>query len=141
VARIVLDSFAWVEFFDGTPVGAHVAELIDSGQQSYSVDACLVEIARKYRRDGVPAQRVDSFLSRIAMLSHVVSIDRKIALAAADADDELRKHAKKAKLATPGLFDALVLATARVLEARVVTGDGHFEGLAETQWIGPGFEP
>ena len=39
------------------------------------------------------------------------------------------ENAKKYKLNTPGLFDAIILATCRLLEAKIVTGDEHFKNL------------
>jgi predicted nucleic acid-binding protein len=36
---------------------------------------------------------------------------------------------------SPSLFDAIVLATARVYDSKVVTGDELFEGLSETLLI------
>jgi predicted nucleic acid-binding protein len=49
---------------------------------------------------------------------------------------ELSQQARKAKLRTPSLFDALTLATARLLKAKVLTGDEHFRSQLETIWIG-----
>jgi len=34
------------------------------------------------------------------------------------------------------LFDAIILATARTLNAKIITGDEHFRDLDETLWIG-----
>jgi predicted nucleic acid-binding protein len=36
----------------------------------------------------------------------------------------------------PSLFDAILLATARTLGAKLLTGDEHFKGIDETIWIG-----
>jgi hypothetical protein len=49
---------------------------------------------------------------------------------------KLLEEAKKAGITTPSLFDATVLATARVLKAKVIAGDEHFRNLPETICIG-----
>jgi len=46
------------------------------------------------------------------------------------------EKAKTRKIKTPSLFDAIVLATARTLNAKLITGDEHFEGIKEILWIG-----
>jgi len=48
----------------------------------------------------------------------------------------LERKSKNEGLAKPSLFDGIVLATARLRRARVVTGDQHFKGLSETVWLG-----
>jgi len=50
---------------------------------------------------------------------------------------ELMSKARKEGLERPGLGDALILATARVTQSRLLTGDPHFRGLKETLWLGP----
>ncbi|MEM0010215.1 MAG: PIN domain-containing protein [Candidatus Bathyarchaeia archaeon] len=40
------------------------------------------------------------------------------------------------KLRMPNLFDVIILATARALDAKLVTRDEHFKGMDEIIWIG-----
>ncbi|MGB9895757.1 MAG: PIN domain-containing protein [Thermoproteota archaeon] len=40
------------------------------------------------------------------------------------------------KLKEPSLFDAIVLATAKTLNASVITGDEHFRERTEAIWVG-----
>ncbi|MGC8998784.1 MAG: PIN domain-containing protein [Candidatus Bathyarchaeia archaeon] len=49
---------------------------------------------------------------------------------------ELSQKAKKEKLKIPSLFDAIILATAKTLNAKLIIGDEHFKGLSQTLWIG-----
>lgn len=48
---------------------------------------------------------------------------------------ELSQKARKEKLKTPSLFDAIILATAKTLNAKIITGDEHLKGLNQTIWI------
>lgn len=49
---------------------------------------------------------------------------------------ELIGKARKSKLSTPSLFDAIVLASGKLLKAKILTGGEHFKNLSETVWIG-----
>ena len=43
--------------------------------------------------------------------------------------------AAKENLGRPGLGDAILLATARALGAKLLSGDSHFKGMQETIWL------
>jgi predicted nucleic acid-binding protein len=62
-------------------------------------------------------------------------LDAKLALKAAKCYLELADNARKTKLCAPSLFDAIILARGRSLEAKIVTGDEHFKSFPETIWI------
>jgi predicted nucleic acid-binding protein len=49
---------------------------------------------------------------------------------------QLSEKAKAEGRKNPSLFDAIVLATARLLNAKVVTSDEHFKHMPETLWRG-----
>ncbi len=133
--KIVIDAYAWIEHFTGSEKGQKVKEIMENADDIYTPDTVLAEIARKYFREGIDEETVDSRLQEIAGASNVVHIDVKLAVEAARCFLELTARTLKAKQKTPGLFDAIVLATGRQLEAKILTGDEHFKGLSETIWI------
>jgi PIN domain nuclease of toxin-antitoxin system len=96
----------------------------------------LAEIARKYGREGVDEKTIDTRLEVIVSASNITQIEAGIALEASRCYSEMTICAKKSKLNTPSLFDAVVLATGRLLKSKIVTGDEHFRNLAETIWVG-----
>ncbi len=134
--RIVADSYAWVELFIGSQKGRRVMEKFSGADEIYTPDIVLAELARKYRRERVEANAVEARLSKIFELSRIVPVDKNIAVRAAELDYELRKKARETGLKEPGLFDAIVLAVAEVLDASLITGDEHFKGRPEIVWIG-----
>ncbi len=135
--KIVVDTYAWIEYFGGTKVGERVKEFLAGSEYIYTPAIVLAEIARKYIREGVGVQNTSRRLEIIKELSTIVTIDHKIALKSGEAYMELLEHAKKLKLKTkPSLGDAIVLATAQSLNAKVITGDQHFKELEITIWIG-----
>ena len=136
VAKIVIDAYAWIELFIGSEKGLDVKKLIENADEIYTPGTVLAEIARKYVREGVDEKTVDARLEVIVSVSNITHIDAGIALEASRCYIELMTCAKKSKLNTPSLFDAIVLATGRLSKSKIVTGDEHFKNLPETIWIG-----
>ena len=135
--RIVVDTYAWIEYFRGSRIGEKVKEYLIQADYAYTPTIVLAEIARKYIREGMDLSVVEKRLEIIEEVSTIIGIDHKIALEAGKAYVELLQYSKKQQLKTvPGLADAIVLATARILKAKVLTSDKHFKNLKETIWIG-----
>ena len=133
--KILVDSYAWVELFLGSGKGGQVRELIESADEAFTPDTVLAELSRKYLREKVPERLVKERLSAVQGASRVLPITPELALSASKAYLELAEEARRRRLRSPNLFDGLVLGTARLQEAKVVTGDPHFQGLPETIWI------
>lgn len=135
MVKIVIDSYAWIELFKGSINGNKVKEVLASADELYTSDTVLAEIARKYLREGTERDIIDTRLEQIGANSNIVCLDSKLSYESAKCYLELSDGARKNKFNTPSLFDAIVLATARVLNAKVLTGDQHFKSLPETIWI------
>jgi len=133
--KIVIDAYAWIEVFIGSEKGNNAKETIAKTNETWTPDVVLAEIARKYLREGADEKTILERLRTIEETSDITSIDKKIALASAKCYIELLENAKIKGLKTPSLFDAVVLATARLLKAKVITADEHFKGMPETLWI------
>ena len=133
--RIVVDSYAWVELFIGSMKGEQVRKIMLEAESILTPDITLAELARKFLREGLDEHIINNRLRLIEEISDVIPIDSKIALEAARQYKRLWKKAKIEHLKDPSLFDAIILATAIVNEAKLLTGDKHFKGLEETIWI------
>jgi len=132
---IVLDSYAWIEYFLGSDTGRTVREYLNT-EEVVTPSIVLAEIARKYLRDGVEQEEVVKRLNFISANSTTMEINAELSLAAAKAYLELSEKAKVQQLRRPGLTDGIVLASGRSLGAKIVTGDEHFKGLTEVVYIG-----
>ncbi len=132
----IVDSFAWIEFLAGSAKEAQVREVIAGSEVVVTPDVVLAEVARKLFRDGVGRSVVRRKVADISTLSQVTPISLEIAVGVHDADLELRANAKSKGLSNPGLSDAVIFSTARVLHGTVLTGDPHFRGFPETTWLG-----
>ena len=127
-----MDSYAWVELFLGGQKGQNVKRIITEADQLRTPDIVLAEISRKYLREKADSSRLKSRLETIASATLVTPVGVEIAMKAQEAYLELAERAARQRRTTPSLFDAIVLATARVYDSKVLTGDEHFEGLPET---------
>ncbi len=133
--KIVIDSYAWIELFLGRAKGHRVKEILETADEVYTPDTVLAEIARKYLREGVEESIVKARLEQITAASKITYLDAKTAMESAKCYIELQEKARQSDLNTPSLFDAIILATGRVLKSKILTGDEHFKSLPETVWI------
>jgi predicted nucleic acid-binding protein len=138
VAKIVADAYAWIEFFSGTAKGSFAKGRLEEAEAVITPDTVLAEVARKYLREEVKEERTRRRLSTILEASEPAYVDDDLAIEASRAYFHLQEKAKDEGLKKPSLFDALVLATARKNDAKVLTGDEHFRDLPETLWMGTG---
>jgi len=129
--KIVVDSYAWVEIFLGSDKGEKSRRMIEEAEEARTPDVVLAEVARKYLRDGMGEPEIESRLSSIESATTITSIDTNVGIQSAKAFLELANKATKEKLQRPSLFDAIILATARIHQAKVITGDEHLRGLPE----------
>ena len=120
---MLLDSFAWMEYFMGTHKGEKVKRFVEDNSQLYTSPIVIAEIySKSLRTDGNAQERTDFIIKRCA----VVILDEKIAIEAA------RIHAeKKVKFPDFGLDDAIILASARSRNMKVLTGDPHFKNFID----------
>jgi predicted nucleic acid-binding protein len=127
-----VDSYGWVELFLGGQKGQRVRRIIAEADEVRTPDVVLAELSRKYLRENAEVSVVRSRLQTITSASLVTPVGVDVAVKAGEAFLELADRAAKRRRRVPGLFDAIVLATARVHDSKVLTGDEHFEGLSET---------
>ena len=121
--------------FKASSAGRSAKQSIEEADDVFTPGIVLAELARKYLREGEDMGAIRRWLNSIAESTQVVEIDTELAEESAKASLELTRKAKEERLTKPGLGDAVILATARVWQAQVLTGDSHFIGLRETLWL------
>ncbi len=120
---VLVDTSAWIEWLMATPTGGAVASLIPA-QKDWLVPTIIqLELAKWLTRE-LGEDRADQVIA-FSQMCHIVSLDTKIALAAADLCARYR-------LATA---DAIIYATALAHEAELLTCDAHFEGLEGVRYL------
>ncbi len=116
---MLFDTNAWIEFFDGTPKGAKVRELLKQERPAVAT-ATLAEVTSWCLRRGFEPQR---FVRLIEKNSSVLALTPYAASQAGEI------HFRNKKIDnTFGMVDAMIYATALNYGLKLVTGDKHFEG-------------
>jgi predicted nucleic acid-binding protein len=134
--KVVVDSWAWVEILKLSEAGKSAKKQIERADEAFTPGLVLAELARKYLREGVDPAALKKWLQGISEATEIYGIDVGLAFESAKAAAELVDKAQKEGLGRPGLGDAIILATARAVQAEVLTGDPHFRGIREAIWLG-----
>jgi predicted nucleic acid-binding protein len=119
----VIDSYAWIEYFRGTEAGKKIRPYVEGESAATSV-LTLAELREKYLREKWSTFGED--VAYITSRTSLTQVDREIAILAGEIN-----HRRKGEKKGWGMADSLILATAKVKSAKVVTGDRHFEGLVD----------
>jgi predicted nucleic acid-binding protein len=125
----VIDSYAWIEYFKGSAKGENARKYIED-ESSATPTIVIAEVSGKLMRETAAGREtVDGRLARLGFLKSsttIADLTEEIALRSGEIDVE-----RKQKVHRWGLADSLVLATARIAGAKVVTGDEHFKDLKD----------
>ena len=124
----MVDAWAWVEYLVGSELGTKLNKILDeSNNEVYTCAITLAEVISKVAREN---RDVEAAYNILSSNSQIVKIDKELSLEAGLLHCEVRKTLKDF-----GLVDAYVLATARKLKAKVLTGDLHFKNIKDAVMI------
>lgn len=122
---VLIDSWTWIEYWKGGPYSTRSTRYIEGSEEAVVSTINLSEVyfwVMKYYDERLADQKISTMERRC----YVIPVEREIALDAA-------KIKKKQGLA---LADSLILATARRMEASVVTGDADFRNVSNVIFLG-----
>ena len=122
--KYVIDAYAWIEYLIGSKTGEKVKSVLEKEtNEIYTCAATVAEVVSKTAREDREFETAyDILLSN----SQIVNIDDEISKEAGVLHCEMRKTKRDFELA-----DAYVLAVARTVNAKILTGDPHFRGVKE----------
>jgi len=124
----VVDAWAWVEYLIGSEFGTKLKEVLDEdSSEVYTCAITLAEVISKVAREG---RDVEAAYTMLLSNSQVINVNEELSKHAGLLHCDMRRSLKDF-----GLADAYVLATARKLKAKVLTGDMHFKGVKEAVLI------
>lgn len=116
---MLLDTYAWVEFFNGTEKGARVKGILEK-ETCFTSAICLAELSEWIERENLNRARK---MKEVKNLSSIIELDNETLELAGILKVEKRKKTKGF-----GMVDAIILATAKQYGLKIVTGDKHFKG-------------
>ncbi len=121
---VLIDSWAWIEYFKGSKAGEKVREYVE-GKEKAIISA--INIAEVYRwilcfyDEKIAKEKIEAMKERC----FIIPVDEEIAIMSAKI-----KHEEKM-----GLGDAIIYATAKKENAILLTGDKDFEGKEDVIFI------
>lgn len=127
MTRYVVDSFAWIEYLEGSDLGAETEAILEDGDAAFTPTPVVAEVTSKALRAGKDANVAWQVMRT---WSQVLPLDAETARAAGALHAQQRR-----RVPDFALTDAVVLAFARKLDATVVTGDPHFRGLRGVRFL------
>jgi predicted nucleic acid-binding protein len=123
LSKYVIDAWAWIDYLDGVESGRRVGVAIENDEEVFTCALTMAEVVSRVARKGMNVKiAYDVLLNN----SQVVNLDEELSLEAGLLHFEVRKTVKDF-----GIADAYVLATARKLKAKILTGDPHFKNMKE----------
>jgi predicted nucleic acid-binding protein len=128
MSKYVIDAYAWIEYLRGSRAGEKVRAVFEEENgQIYTCAVTIAEVVSKTAREG---QDVEVAYRILLNNSQVVNVDEEVSRKAGLLHAEIRRVERDF-----GLADAYVLATARRLRSKVLTGDLHFRSVKEAVLI------
>ncbi len=131
--EFVIDTYAWIEYFRGSAEGEIARECID-GHNIATPSIVVLELRknllRKIYEGKETVKGAEKRMNFVRLNSTIIDLDYHTSMKSAELDLEMKKKVKGW-----GIADSIVLATARELNAKVVTGDKHFRGVKEAVMI------
>ena len=124
MTEYVIDSWAWIEYLEGSKPGARVRDVImDERNKVYTHVVSLAEILSKLKRRNKDPEIAWKAINN---LSKILQIDESDSKAAGILHAQIKSKNKNF-----GLADSFVLYSARKMGGRVLTGDPDFRGITD----------
>ena len=124
--KITFDTYAWVEYFLGTNKGKEIEKYFANNEIITPITA-LIELDCKAAKHGWDKDFMFEF---VKSKSNVFFINWEITKISSQIYLEQRK-----KFSDFGLNCAIILATSRVNNSKLLTGDKHFKGLSDVIFL------
>jgi len=122
---VLIDSWAWIEYWKGGELAKQAARYIEGDEESVVSTINIAEVyfwvARYYDEDAAEEK-----LATVEKRCHVIAVEKEIAINAG----RIRISDKLA------LADSLILATARHAGGKVVSGDSDLKHLDDVIFLG-----
>jgi PIN domain nuclease of toxin-antitoxin system len=129
MTEYLLDTWAWIEYFEGSQIGKKIDQVLKSDQKVYTSIVSLAELSDNYHRKelitGYSWEEVQTFIEKN---SEIIEVRPHIAAQAGRTKSKEREDMKDF-----GLMDAIILETGREKDLTLISGDKHLKNkkLAE----------
>jgi len=125
---MLLDTYAWVEFFKGTNEGKKVKEILKK-EKCYTCIVSIAELVEWCSKNNLK-EEIKEYFKAITKSSVILNLDEEISLLAGKIN-----HERKKNIEGWGMMDSLILATAISYDIKILTGDTHFKDLPNVEML------
>lgn len=125
MSEYIIDTYAWLEYLDGSPKGEIVRSIVQSSK-CFTSAVTLAEVVSVVERRGKDTK---SAISAVVTNSIVLNVDEAVATKVG-----MLHAVQKKKIKDFGLADAFVLAQ-RESDQIIVTGDPHFKDVKNVKMV------
>lgn len=117
----ILDTWAWIEFYDGSSAGKKIYRLIQGEEKVYTSSVTIAELSDNYHRGNLVTDHSwMEIRNYIENKSKIIKPNPEIASKAG-----IIKKNSREKYPDFGLMDGIILATVRQKDLKLLTGDPH----------------
>ncbi len=109
---IVIDTYAWIEYFKGSEEGLKAKKFIDDEFELFTPSIVIAELSGKYRTEGIEEWGLRKQFIKVK--TKILFLDENIV----DKSGELKQELKK-KFRNAGLADAIILAHSLDVQANI----------------------
>lgn len=121
--KYLIDAYSWIEYLEGSLIGEKLHKLLQEDNEIYVLPITIAEVVSKVKRK---KGNFETAYEAVISNSKIFETTPRIAKEAALIHAEMRQ-----KNSSFGIVDSLLIASAKFLGAKIVTGDRHFKGFPE----------
>lgn len=128
MTKVVVDAYAWIEYFNASEKGLKVKQIIENeSNEVFISSATFAEVISKFLRTN---KDINIAIQGINTLAALIEVSQEISILAGEIH-----FTEKKKNEDFGMLDSFVVATAKKLNAKILTGDNDFKNFKETIFI------
>jgi len=117
---MLLDTSAWIDFFQGTEKGAKVKNVLKE-DKCYTSIVSIAEIVNWCEKNNIDKKY---YLDVIEKSSFIINLKKDIVILAG-----IINYENKIKIKNWGMLDSFIYATGRIYKLKILTLDHHFKDL------------
>ena len=121
--KYLIDAYAWIEYLEGSSKGEKVSNIIEENNEIFILPITIAEVVSKVKRkNGNHELAYNVLISKSKIIEMTPKISRNSGILHA----ETRKKSSRF-----GIVDATIIETAKIIDAKIITGDPHFKESKE----------
>ena len=123
---MLLDTSAWIEFFQGTEKGKKVGNILRT-EENFTSIVTFAEIVNWCLKNNIQ-DKIKEYIAGIKNGSTILELNEPIAIVAGKLNYERKKIVKNW-----GMMDSVILSTAQIYNLKVLTKDSQFKDLLSVE--------